>query len=286
MADEQVETQEETQVETLTEAEQKAQVQALLETQPEETQETVQSSNEQIEQTETQETKEEATQEPTINDELVEQFPQLKMYRGKLIKDLAPAYANLVGKLHEVIKLNNELKGKLEKTSLDELGEPPDPIEHRKDFDEWLEKRDKLIKSQIPESKPEPINHLAIVQTKLPEGIDAQKVADGWAKFNSVRLFNETGNLRPELQKLYQEHPEIMIDEILNFYHLSSKANQNEFAITKQAKEQAYQQTKENFRQAQKTKKETSEARAIKRTVESTPEDEILTTIYKLAQTG
>ena len=286
-ANEQVETavEETKQEDTLevSEAEQKAQVKALLEPQEE-----VQTEVTQEETTETepvQESKEEVTPK-TIDDKLIEKFPQLKMYRGKLIEDLAPAYANLVGKMYELSRENNELKGKLEKTSLDELGEPPDPIDNRKEFDKWLAKRDSLIKSQIPESKPEPVNHLAVVQQRLPEGIDAQKVADSWTKFNAVRLFDETGNLRPEIQKLYQDHPEIMIDEITNFYKLSSQANQNEFMIQKKAKEEAYQKTKENFKQAQKTKKESSSVNAVQRTTDVTPEDEILTKIYQLAQTG
>ena len=293
MAEEnQAETQEETQEEAVSEAEVKEQVKGLLEQEPEtevaqETQETQETQEEVQEETQT---KTQETQEPlVVDDELVEKYPQLRMYLGKPIKNLADAYANLVGKMHGVIKENNELKGKLSKTSLDELGAPPDMVENPDKFKEWLDKRDKMIREQAiseQSNQPEQIDYLAVVQKNLPEGVDSKRVADAWSKFNSARLFDEVGQLRPEIQKLYSEHPQIMVDEILNFYNLSSKANQNDFTIKSEAKKEAYKQTKENFKQAQKTKKESSQINSVQRTSEATPEDEILTKIYQLAQSG
>jgi len=283
-----VETQEETQETTkqeetvLTEAEQHEQVKALLgdETKNEEPE---------TQEPETQEVQEEVQEvqsvEPIISDEMIQQFPQLKMYRGKPLKDLGKAYANLVGKLHQTIKENNELKGKLEKSSLTELGDPPDPIENRAEFDKWLQRRDELVKSQVQPVQQQPaMNPMVEIQNRLPQGVDVNKVADEWAKFNSRMLFDETGNLKSEMKALYEKEPDLMIDSVVNFYNLLSKAQQNELAIEKKAKQEAYKQTKDAFKKARTTQKDSSQVSVVPRTSESTPEDEILTKIYQIAQ--
>lgn len=264
----------------ISEAEQKGQVRALL---GEETKE----ESEEVQEEPQTETEEIQSQEPVISDEMIEQFPQLKMYRGKPLKDLGKAYANLVGKLHQTIKENNELKGKLEKSSLTELGDPPDPIENREAFDKWLQKRDELIKSQIPKSEPQPtIDPLMEAKKRLPEGTDVQKLADAWAKFNARMLFDETGNLKQEIKSLYEKEPELMIDSIVNFHSLLSKTEQNELAIETKAKQEAYNKTKDAFKKARKTQSESSQVNVVSRTNETTPEDEILSKIYQAAQSG
>jgi hypothetical protein len=266
----------------LTEAEQQEQVKSLLGEKP---QETVQEGTETETQEETQEeVKETQSVEPMISDEMIEQFPQLKMYRGKPIKDLGKAYANLVGKLHQIIKENNELKGKLEKSSLTELGDPPDPIENREAFDKWLTKRDELIKSQIKVQPQPTIDPLAEVRARLPKDVDVNKIADEWAKFNSRMLFDETGELKKEMKAMYEREPELMIDSIVNFYGLLSKAEQNELTIETKAKGEAYKQTKDAFKKARQTQKESSQVNVIPRTNETTSEDELLNKIYQLAQ--
>lgn len=260
----------------VSEAELKRQVKSLL---GEETQEKTQ------EETQKEETQEETkVPEPIVTDELIEQFPTLKMYRGKPVSQLAPIYDKLVRKLTSEIQKRKELEGKLEKTSLDGIGEPPDPIENRAEFDKWLKKRDELVKSQVKQPEPE-VDYLIEVQKRLPN-VDAREVVNDWAKHNSRRLFDETGNLRPEVQALYQRDPELMIEEITNFYELSSKANKNEDTIEQESKKQAYLKTKENFKEARKAKKESSEVHAVSRTTELTPEDELLQKIYNSVQSG
>lgn len=222
--------------------------------------------------------------EPVVTDEMIDKYPSLKMFRGKKLEDLTPIYDKLVRKYQNEIRLRKELEGKLEKTSLNELGEPPDPIENRAEFDKWLKKRDELIRSQVKQPEPE-VNYLAEVQKRLPN-VDVEKVANDWAKYNSRRLFDETGTLRPEIQALYQRDPELMIEEITNFYELSSKASKNEVTIEQEAKKQAYQKTKDNFKEARKTKKESSEVHSVSRTTELTPEDELLQKIYNSAFQG
>lgn len=274
------ETKEEETVE-LSEDEQVEQVRNLLNPDSTETKEAEESEAE----TETQEETQEEVKPDIISDEIIEQFPTLKMYRGKPIKELAPSYDKLVRKLHETIQKNKELEGKLSKTSLNELGEPPDPIENRAEFDKWLEKRDKLIKSQV-KVEPEPtINPLAEVKKRLPDA-DVEKIADEWAKFNSRRLFDATGNLKPEIKKMYQEDPDLMVDELISFYNLLSKAEQNELQIEKKAKEETFKQTKEAFKKARQTKKESSQVQTVQRNVTTTPEDQMLMNILKYAEEG
>lgn len=265
----------------LSEDEQVEQVRNLLNPDSTETKEAEESEAE----TETQEETQEEVKPDIISDEIIEQFPTLKMYRGKPIKELAPSYDKLVRKLHETIQKNKELEGKLSKTSLNELGEPPDPIENRAEFDKWLEKRDELIKSQV-KVEPEPvINPLAEVKKRLPDA-DVEKIADEWAKFNSRRLFDATGNLKPEIKKMYQEDPDLMVDELISFYNLLSKAEQNELQIEKKAKEETFKQTKEAFKKARQTKKESSQVQTVQRNVTTTPEDQMLMNILKYAEEG
>lgn len=257
----------------VSEEEQQEQVKALLntETQEAETQTEVEEQTEEI-------------PEAVFTDEMIDKYPALKMFRGKTITEIAPAYQKIVSKYQNEIRRNKELEGKLEKTSLTELGEPPDPIENRAEFDKWLKKRDEVVKSQVKPEQPA-TNPMMEVQARLP-GIDVNKVADEWAKFNSDMLFDETGNLRPEIEMLYKKNPELMVDSIVKHYNLHLKANQNETEIEKKAKEAAYKKTKENFKMAQKTKTQSSQINSIQRTSDLTPEDEILGKIYQSALSG
>lgn len=278
------ETKEEETVE-LSEDEQVEQVRNLLNPDSTETKEAEESEAE----TETQEETQEEVKPEIISDKIIEQFPTLKMYRGKPIKELAPSYDKLVRKLHETIQKNKELEGKLSKTSLNELGEPPDPIENPAEFKAWMDRRDKLLKAQIlaeVKQEPEPvINPLAEVKKRLPDA-DVEKIVDEWGKFNSRRLFDATGNLKPEIKKMYQEDPDLMVDELISFYNLLSKAEQNELQIEKRAKEETFKQTKEAFKKARQTKKESSQVQTVQRNVTTTPEDQMLMNILKYAEEG
>lgn len=268
-------TQEEQQPEApiISEEEQQAQVKALLNT------ETPEEPKQEETQPEIPEVK-----EAVFTDEMIDKYPALKMFRGKTIQEIAPAYQKIVSKYQNEIRRNKELEGKLEKTSLTELGEPPDPIENRAEFDKWLKKRDEVVKSQVKPEQPA-TNPLMEVQARLP-GVDVNKVADEWAKFNADMLFDETGNLRPEIESLYKRNPDLMVEGIVKHYNLYMKANQNQTEIEKKAKEEAYKKTKENFKMANKTKSDSSQFNAVSRTSEVTPEDEILAKIYNNALSG
>jgi hypothetical protein len=261
----------------ISEEEQQEQVKALLNTETTEEPEA-----------ETQTEVEEQTEvipEAVFTDEIIDKYPALKMFRGKTITEIAPAYQKIVSKYQDLIRLYKELEGKLEKTSLTDLGEPPDPIENRAEFDKWLKKRDELVRSQVKPAEQSTTNPMMEVQARLP-GVDVNKVADEWAKFNSDMLFDETGNLRPEIEALYKKNPELMVESIVKHYNIHLRANQNETEIEKKAKAEAYKKTKENFKMAQKTKSESSQINSIQRTSDLTPEDEILGKIYQSALSG
>ena len=270
---EQEEQQQEQQIE-ISEEEQKEQVKSLLETPQPETPEQ-----------EPEETPVEEVSQPVFTDDMIDKYPSLKMFRGKTIAEIAPAYQKIVSKYQDQIRRNKELEGKLEKTSLSDLGEPPDPIENRKEFDAWLKKRDEVVKSQVKVDTQPTANPMTELQTRLPN-VDVNKLADEWAKYNSAMLFDETGNLRPEIQTLYQKNPDLMVDSIVKYYNLYLKANQTEVDIQKKAKEEAFKKTKENFKMANKTKSESSQFNSVPRTSELTPEDELIATIYKKALSG
>lgn len=271
----------------ITEAETAEQVKALLgnEQSPEEVVETEVKEDEPVQETKTQEPTEVEANVPVITDDLINQYPALRSYRGKPLAEVAPVYQKLVAKMTKDAERIKELERKLEQTTLKELGEPPDPVDHRAEFDEWLKRRDELVKSQV-KVEPEPqINYMAEVQKKLPN-VDINKLADEWAKYNSRRLFDEVGVLKPQIQKMYQDDPDLLIDEMVSFYNLASRANQNEFMIEKKAKEEAFVKTKEAFKQARKTQKESSQVNVVSRTNELTPEDEILQKIYQSSLSG
>ena len=264
----------------LSEAEQKKQVKTLLGTETVETE---------VAQEEIPVEAEVETPQPiVISDEIIEQFPSLRMFRGKNLTELAPVYDKLVRKYQNEIRERKELERKLEKSSLTELGEPPDQVEKPKEFKTWLENRDNLIREQAKsEIEPAPtMNPLTEVQKRLPKDVDINKVADEWAKFNARRLFDTTGQLKPQIKQMYQEDPDLMTDEIVSFYGLLSKAEQNEMAIETRAKEESYKKTKDAFKKARETKEESSQINSVSRTNEITPEDELLTQIYQKAFSG
>ena len=153
-AEQQVETKQEA-VETQEEAVEAPEKQVHNLLNPDENQEETKNESEESQEETQDEPEEIQSAEPVVSDELIEQFSTLKMYRGKPLSVLPKAYDSLVRKLTEQATELKTLKGKLEQSSLNELGDPPDYYTEREEFDKWLEKRDKLIKSQQPEPTPQ-----------------------------------------------------------------------------------------------------------------------------------
>ena len=279
------EPQEEPQGEPLTEAEQAEQVKQLLSDEPEGEPE----KEPEGEPEELSDKPGEPEREPeVVTDELIEKFPTLKMYRGKPLKDVMGGYDGIVRQYNAILNEKKELEKKLKKDSLSELGEAPDRIEDPEGFNKWLKKRDDLIRQQALESqvKQPQTNYLTEVQKRLPEGTDVNKVIEGWSKFNSDILYDEFGNLRQEVSYLYSQNPNLLVSEILKYYNLVSKAEQNDTLIQKKVKQETYERTKQSIKDAQRTIKESKDVKATPRTEALTEEDELLSQIYAKANSG
>lgn len=279
------EPQKEPQGEPLTEAEQAEQVKQLLNDEPEGEPE----KEPEGEPEELSDKPGEPEREPeVVTDELIEKFPTLKMYRGKPLKDVMGGYDGIVRQYNAILNEKKELEKKLKKDSLSELGEAPDRIEDPEGFNKWLKKRDDLIRQQALESqvKQPQTNYLTEVQKRLPEGTDVNKVIEGWSKFNSDILYDEFGNLRQEVSYLYSQNPNLLVSEILKYYNLVSKAEQNDTLIQKKVKQETYERTKQSIKDAQRTIKESKDVKATPRTEALTEEDELLSQIYAKANSG
>ena len=279
------EPQKEPQGEPLTEAEQAEQVKQLLSDEPEGEPE----KEPEGEPEELSGKPGEPEREPeVVTDELIEKFPTLKMYRGKPLKDVMGGYDGIVRQYNAILNEKKELEKKLKKDSLSELGEAPDRIEDPEGFNKWLKKRDDLIRQQALESqvKQPQTNYLTEVQKRLPEGTDVNKVIEGWSKFNSDILYDEFGNLRQEVSYLYSQNPNLLVSEILKYYNLVSKAEQNDTLIQKKVKQETYERTKQSIKDAQRTIKESKDVKATPRTEALTEEDELLSQIYAKANSG
>lgn len=253
----------------------------LLREEPTETQETK-------EVQETEETQEEVkpVSEPVVDDTLIKEYPVLKMYRGKPLKDLAKAYQSIVSRFTKTNQLLEELKRKTENDSLPDISTMPDPIEKPEEAKKWLKDRDEAIRKQVPQQQQQAPNVVSEIQRKLPENADIQKVVDGWTTFNSERIFNELGEMRPEVQAFYSENPHVLVNEVVSYYNLLSKAEKNEVDIQVEAKKKAAKDMTNAFKQAQKNKDNmpNAQANAVQRTTELTPEEELLARIGILAK--
>lgn len=221
-----------------------------------------------------------------IDDAMIQQFPNLKMWRGKSIKDELPkALYNITKKFTETSMELSKLKDEKAKQSLPKPSDVPDPVEKPEEFKQWLaDYTEGIRKSAQPQ--PQPRDIVSDVTKALPQDADVNKVIDEWSKFNSERLFDETGQLRPELQSFYDKNPHILISEIKSFYQLSSKAQKNTMTIQTEAKNQAYKTVTESIKKSNENKENLSQAQfnQIPRTDQMTQEDVMLANIYNIAK--
>jgi len=222
-----------------------------------------------------------------IDEAMIEQYPALKMYMGKRIDEALPkAYQNIVKAYYE----DHEKLIKYEKEKAKRLPEPsevPDPIEKGEDFKKWLAEYTEQVKQSVrSEVQPQPIDWRGEVQKLLPEGLDAQKVIKEWTSFNAPRIFNEYGELRPEIQRFYDEHPDILLGEISSFANLSTQAQKNKMAIEQESNKKAYDTVKTSLKKAKETQEDLPKAQfnAVQRTEELSESEQILANIYKIAE--
>lgn len=250
-------------------------------------------SQEQKEEVKEEEQPKEVQEEPKtdsvkiIDEAMIQEFPALKMYMGKPINEALPkAYQNIVKAYYEdhkkLIQYEKEKANKIPEPS-----EVPDPIEKGEDFKKWLADYTEQIKQSVrAEAPPQQIDWIKEVEKVIPQGMDAQKVIQSWTNFNAPRIFNEYGDYRPEVQRFYDEHPEILLNEIGSFANLSTKAEKNEMAIKEESNKKAYNTVKTSLKNAKENKENltNSQFNATQRTEEVSEEEQILANIYKISQ--
>lgn len=225
----------------------------------------------------------EVPQEPkepdVIDDSVIEQYPVLKMYRGKPIKEVLKAYDSIVRKFTSTSQELAKLKQK--QTTIPKPEEVPDAVENPEDFKKWIKEYTEQVREDERTrvlNQPEPPNLEVEIAKYLPKDADVQKVVDGWVRHNSEMIFNEFGDRRPEVTAFYNQNPEILISQIVKFYNLSSQAQKNELQVKTEGKKLAYENVKGAIRNANANKENipNSTVNAIKRTDSFTPEEELL----------
>lgn len=235
------------------------------------------------------------TEEPKeigiIDDAMINEYPALKMYKGKPLKDLGKAYQNIVKAFTENQMRLKQIEKEKAKRSIPEPSEVPDPIEKPQEFKEYLQKFAETIKKQAVEEylsqlREPQVDWMAEARKVVPEGVDFDSFKNDFMMFNAERFYNELGEIRPEVEAFYNANPQILINEMKKHYELISKANKSKETIKKESKQTAYNTIKTSLKKAQENKEDLSGAQfnPINRTEQLTQEDEILANIYKIAQ--
>ncbi len=255
------------------------------------TTETQDESQEEI-QDKTQETKEEVAPvqvEPVIDDTMINEYPALKMYKGKPLKDLGKAYQNIVKAFTENQMRLKQIEKERAKRSIPEPTEVPDPVENPDEFKKYMETYAASIKQQaideyLSQAKVQ-TDWVAEARKIVPDGVDFNKFTQEFMMFNAERFYNELGEVRPEVENFYNANPQVLISEMKKYYELTSQANKNKSVIEKEGKDTAYKTITNSLKKAQENKDDQlAQFNAVERSTQVTPEDEILANIYKIAQ--
>lgn len=255
------------------------------------TTETQDESQEEI-QDKTQETKEEVAPvqvEPVIDDTMINEYPALKMYKGKPLKDLGKAYQNIVKAFTENQMRLKQIEKERAKRSIPEPTEVPDPVENPDEFKKYMETYAASIKQQaideyLSQAKVQ-TDWVAEARKIVPDGVDFNKFIQEFMMFNAERFYNELGEVRPEVENFYNANPQVLISEMKKYYELTSQANKNKSVIEKEGKDTAYKTITNSLKKAQENKDDQlAQFNAVERSTQVTPEDEILANIYKIAQ--
>ena len=239
------------------------------------------------EQKEPQEVVQDEPKPEFIDDSIIEQYPTLKMYRGKPIKDALKAYDSLARKFTSSQQELVKLKQKQISDSKRKASDFPDPVEKPEEFEKSLSEYEKQIREDERNrlaNQPEQPDIVGEVAKLLPKDTDVNKVIDGWVKFNSARIFNEFGERRPDTTNFYKQNPDVLFNEIAEFYNLSNRAEKNEMQIISEGKDLAYKNVKNAFKEGNKNKENApnAEVNAISRSEEKlTEEDELLMKMYE-----
>jgi len=224
----------------------------------------------------------------------IKDFPELKPYLGKPLKDIRKFYKALRSdyreKAEELAKLknNNEKQAEENKKTLDKVFDSmPDSIDDPEGFKDWIkeafavakqEARDEALKEVSPkllslqESESERQAEIIIeaIKSKLPEGVTyEQALTDFMSEEPSKKILD-----------FYDDNPEIFVKHIIESQQLKSlqsKSQKTESEIEKQARLKAADKIKQGIRQGNRVENEKGKFNAVSRIDENlTPEDNIL----------
>lgn len=227
--------------------------------------------------------------EPVVDDSIIEQFPYLRSYYGKPLKQVAVAYGHLVRELTKAKMELSELKKSKTEVKLDEV---PDPIEDPEGFKKWYAAEQQRIREEaLQEAKLQAqpqVDWVGEVKKYLPPEADVNKVLNSFRNFNALRFYNEYGQIRPEIERFYNEHPEVLIEEIRNHYLLASQAEKNKMAIQNESNKKAYETVTKSLKKAKEHKEDLRSAQVniVGRSQEMTPEEELLNSMFQKLKGG
>jgi len=226
-----------------------------------------------------------------IDDTMINEYPALKMYKGKPLKDLGKAYQNIVKAYTENQMRLKQIEKENAKRSIPEPSEVPDPIEKPEEFKKYLQEFAETTKKQAIEeylSQPrEPqVDWVAEARKVVPEGVDFDAFRNDFMMFNAERFYNELGEVRPEVESFYNSNPQILISEMKKHYNLTSNAQKTKDTIQKEGKDTAYKTITNSLKKAQENKDDLQGAQfnATERGSVMTEEDQILANIFKIAE--
>jgi hypothetical protein len=241
------------------------------------------------EQTESQtEEPEEQVTIPIIDDEMIKKNPVLRSYYGKPVTALGDAYQSLVSKYTKDSQTLKELEKKLAVLSRpkeDDLSDMPDPQDEPEKYKQWLKDRDKRNQDygkQEAQKEPEPqVDVVAGLAQFLPKDTDVNAVIESWANNNAYRLYDQMGNLKPEMASLYNKDPNIFYQEVTEYYNRAVKDSKT----TEEVKKEGHKKLQKDFKKARASKKNMPKAnvQAVPRGTELSQEEEMLLRIGELA---
>ncbi len=274
-----VEEQSSEELETLTEEEIAEQVSGLTDEQVETTEE----QTEEVEESTEESSEEVETPVSMIDEEFVKLYPRTKAYFGKPVTELGKGYESIVEEFNKKSQQLAELKKKLAEATIPKLEDEPDPVDEKEAHTKWTEEREKAIRaderSKVAQ-QPVQVNYVTEVSKQLPNDVDAEKVIESWSNKNAYRLYDNLGNLKPAAQLLYGDDPNILVQEVVEYYNDNVRADKTDEEIRKAA----HTKSKADFKKAKQTKTNMpkSEVHVVEREANVSEDEEQLRNIYKI----
>ena len=265
-------------LETLAEEETIKKVSELLNEKEEPTEEKIK----EVEKTE-ESSEEVETLVPIIDEEFVKLHPATKRYFGKPVTELGKQYQSIVTEFNEKSRLIIELKKKLAAATIPKIEDEPDPVDEKEAHAKWTIEREEAIRADERSKtteQPQQVNYQTEIAKRLPADVDVNKVIESWSNANAMRLYDNYGELRPESRLLYENNPDILTQEVIEYYDLSSKADKTDEEI----KKAGHTRVRDDFKKARGKSVRKTDVNIVERTKEATETDRMLENIIKMEQ--